>query len=263
MDPNCKGYFWFEAEGDGWEARLGPVEHGFTLFGFTFARWREKQTFIFTLNPETPLTFVQTNGDQIRPCLPGESFPFDFGSIPNFGQTYVRKEGPEYAYHDKGYKDGYLRVKAFGETLSGSTSFGTDLEAGGPNEVPEWVVDLDEKLFAGGLAELFGIEMVPAPDVRRGTRGAYRFVATGAGAQRWRGAKAFLSRPLTSTIPEVARLAGTTQPKAGLEPLWARLGDLLLNPAPIESAFMLERRAEANLEQSIQDDTAARRARKR
>ena len=107
MNPWEPGYFLEEAEGDGWEARMLPkASRGKWL------RWREKQTFLFTLEKLTPVTFVQDNGDQIRPCLPGESFIFDFGSIPSIGQSLLRKEGVMYGYHDRAYDKGYLWIKA-------------------------------------------------------------------------------------------------------------------------------------------------------
>jgi hypothetical protein len=115
VNPDCKGFFLNEDEGDGWEARLYDVEYGPKWL----PRWlwfREKQIFLFTLNTDTPLTFVQDNGDQLRPCRPGESFPFDFGSIPNWGQSIIHKEGPEYAYHDREYQVGYIWIKRFGST---------------------------------------------------------------------------------------------------------------------------------------------------
>ncbi len=111
MNPRARGYFLNEREGEGWEARLLPPENGKVL------RWHESQDFTFTLHPDTPCTFVQDNGDQIRPCLPGQSFRFNFGSIPLSGQRLVRKEGIEYAFHDRVYDIGWLWVKAFGETV--------------------------------------------------------------------------------------------------------------------------------------------------
>jgi hypothetical protein len=105
------GYFIHEAEGSGWEARLAMVRRG-RIF-----RWREKQTFRFTLSKRWPCTFVQDDGTHIRPCLPGESFFFDFGSIPNFAQSWIRKEGVEYAFHDRAYDVGYLWFKLPGETV--------------------------------------------------------------------------------------------------------------------------------------------------
>jgi hypothetical protein len=105
------GYFLHEPEGVGWEARLLPPMHGAVM------RWREDQLFAFTLNADTPCTFVQDDGTQIRPCLPGESFVFNFGSIPAAVQKIIRKEGIEYAFHDRAYDVGWFWVKAFGETV--------------------------------------------------------------------------------------------------------------------------------------------------
>jgi hypothetical protein len=110
VNPWTAGYFEHEDEGDGWEARLSKVVRGKLM------PWREKQTFTFTLDRVRPVTFVQNDGTQIRPCLPGDSFEMDFGSIPEFAQGLVRKEDVSYAYHDRLYEVGYVWAKRFQET---------------------------------------------------------------------------------------------------------------------------------------------------
>ena len=115
MNPHVKGYFLNEREGDGYNWLEDHVKRGFKLFGRTWFKCIEKQIYRFVLDKRTPVTFVQDNGDQIMPCLPGEWFISDLGSIPSLVQRYIRKEGVEYAFHDRVYEVGYLWVKLYGE----------------------------------------------------------------------------------------------------------------------------------------------------
>lgn len=117
MDPLCPGVFQYEEEGIGYKWLEAGVEHGIKILRWRLFPWREKQLFKFELGVEYPVTFAQENGDKIRPCLPGESFPSDRGSIPILVQRYIRKEGVEYAYHDRVYQVGYLWVKYAGSDV--------------------------------------------------------------------------------------------------------------------------------------------------
>lgn len=157
-----------------------------------------------------------------------------------------------------------LPLRSAVETAAGTTTFGSPLESGSVNDVPDWVVDLDDRAFGGNLQELFGIELVPARDARAASQGGrYRYVATGLGAQRWQAFKQAASRTIGSTIPEAARLAGTSEPKPGVESAFKRALDLALTPSPIESDVMLELRSGRTLERSIKEETDAMRARRR
>lgn len=111
MNPSCMGSFINEAEGVGYDWLENGVRYGYHFWGRDWFKWREKQLFLFQLNEENPLTFIQENGDRLRPCLPGQSFPSDLGSIPLFMQRYIRINGPEYAYHDRIFEVGYIWVK--------------------------------------------------------------------------------------------------------------------------------------------------------
>ena len=117
MDPRCRGHFQNEPEGVGYNAVATAPVRGIRIFGLTLCEWIEKQMFRFELSEDTPLTFIQDNGDQIRPCLPGASFPSDLGSIPLLVQRYIRKESVEFFFHDRAYSVGYLWVRAKGTTI--------------------------------------------------------------------------------------------------------------------------------------------------